>query len=116
MENKDLQIGIQYFHDKGWVPFDFQLRTWLDFLDGRSGLLNAPTGSGKTFALWFPLILDYIKKNPNDWRKPKKNGTLMIWVTPLRALAQDIQKAMQEACDEIGLPWKVAVRNGDTDN
>lgn len=116
MENKDLQVGIQYFHDKGWVPFDFQLRAWRDFLDGKSGLLNAPTGSGKTFALWFPLILEYIKEHPDDWQKPKKNGTLMIWVTPLRALAQDIQKAMQEVCDQIGLPWKVAVRNGDTDN
>jgi ATP-dependent Lhr-like helicase len=116
MENKDLQIGVQYFHDKGWVPFDFQLRAWRDFLDGKSGLLNAPTGSGKTFALWFPLILEYIREHPTDWQKPKKNGTLMIWVTPLRALAQDIQKAMQEVCDQIGLPWRVAVRNGDTDN
>lgn len=115
MENKDLQVGIQYFHDKGWVPFDFQLRVWRDFLDGKSGLLNAPTGSGKTFALWFPLILEYLKEHPTDWQKPKKNSTLMIWVTPLRALAQDIQKAMQEVCDQIGLPWKVAVRNGDTD-
>jgi ATP-dependent helicase Lhr and Lhr-like helicase len=116
MENKDLQVGVQYFHDKGWVPFDFQLRAWRDFLDGKSGLLNAPTGSGKTFALWFPLILEYIREHPTDWQKPKKNGTLMIWVTPLRALAQDIQKAMQEVCDQIGLPWRVAVRNGDTDN
>ncbi|MCF1752698.1 ligase-associated DNA damage response DEXH box helicase [Mariniradius sediminis] len=116
MENKDLQVGIQYFDDKGWVPFDFQLRAWRDFLEGKSGLLNAPTGSGKTFALWFPLILEYIKEHPDNWRKPKKNGTLMIWVTPLRALAQDIQKAMQEVCDQIGLPWKVSVRNGDTDN
>lgn len=116
MENDDLSVGIQYFRNKGWTPFAFQLEAWRDFLEGKSGLLNAPTGSGKTFALWFPLILEYIKEHPRDWQKPRKNGTLMIWVTPLRALAQDIQKAMQEVCDQIGLPWKVAVRNGDTDN
>ncbi|EMS32466.1 Helicase domain protein [Mariniradius saccharolyticus AK6] len=116
MENDDLNVGIQYFRNKGWTPFAFQLEAWRDFLEGKSGLLNAPTGSGKTFALWFPLILEYIKEHPSDWQKPRKNGTLMIWVTPLRALAQDIQKAMQEVCDQIGLPWKVSVRNGDTDN
>jgi len=36
-------------------------------------------------------------------------------MTPLRALSQDIQKAMQEVCYAMDLPWQVAVRNGDTD-
>jgi ATP-dependent helicase Lhr and Lhr-like helicase len=85
-------------------------------LNGKSGILNAPTGSGKTFALFFPAILDYISQHPHDWHKPKKNGIQLIWVTPLRALAQDIQKAMQEVCDTLNLPWKIAVRNGDTDS
>jgi ATP-dependent helicase Lhr and Lhr-like helicase len=116
MEDKVLEIAFNYFKEKGWVPFDFQVQTWKDYLEGKSGLLNAPTGSGKTFAVWFPVILEYIRNNPNDWQKSKKNGMQLIWVTPLRALAQDIQKAMQEVCDLIGLPWKVAVRNGDTDN
>lgn len=107
--------ALRYFQRKGWQPFEFQTQTWKDYLDGKSGLLNAPTGSGKTFALWFPLILEYIQEHPNDWQVARKNGTLMIWVTPLRALAQDIQKAMQEVCQVMGLPWKVAVRNGDTD-
>ncbi|RZS97415.1 ligase-associated DNA damage response DEXH box helicase [Cecembia calidifontis] len=116
MENKELAVAFQYFEQKGWRPFDFQVNAWKDYLDGKSGLLNAPTGSGKTFALWFPVILEYIRNNPHDWQKPKKNGIQLIWVTPLRALAQDIQKAMQEVCHSIGLPWTVAVRNGDTDN
>lgn len=115
MEEKRLKIAFEYFRKKGWEPFPFQIQTWNDFLDGKSGLLNAPTGSGKTFALWFPVILEYIQNNPVDWQKPKKNGIQLIWVTPLRALAQDIQLAMQEVCESIGLPWKVAVRNGDTD-
>ena len=116
MEDKVQDIAFKYFKNKGWKPFDFQVKTWKDYLEGKSGLLNAPTGSGKTFALWFPVLLEYIRNHPTDWQKPRKNGMQLIWVTPLRALAQDIQKAMQEVCDLIGLPWKVSVRNGDTDN
>lgn len=39
--------GLRYFESKGWEPFPFQLQVWKDFLDGKSGVLNAPTGSGK---------------------------------------------------------------------
>ena len=115
MEDKRLAVGLEYFRKKSWEPFPFQIQTWKDFLDGKSGLLNAPTGSGKTFALWFPVLLEYIQANPDSWQKPQNNGIQLIWVTPLRALAQDIQKTMQEVCQVIGLPWQVAVRNGDTD-
>ena len=115
MEDKRLAVGLKYFQKKSWTPFPFQVQTWKDFLDGKSGLLNAPTGSGKTFALWFPAILEYIQAHPDTWQKPQNNGIQLIWVTPLRALAQDIQKAMQEVCEVIGLPWTIAVRNGDTD-
>ncbi len=115
MEDPRLIPGLAYFKQKGWTPFPFQIQAWKDYLDGKSGLLNAPTGSGKTYALWFPVLLNYIQNNPSDWKTPKKNGIQLIWVTPLRALAQDLQKAMQEACDGLGIPWTVAVRNGDTD-
>ena len=115
MEDPRLTPGLAYFKQKGWTPFPFQIQAWKDYLDGKSGLLNAPTGSGKTYALWFPVLLNYIQNNPSDWKTPKKNGIQLIWVTPLRALAQDLQKAMQEACDGLGVPWTVAVRNGDTD-
>jgi ATP-dependent Lhr-like helicase len=115
MEDPRLQPALDYFRQKGWSPFPFQMEAWRDYLDGKSGLLNAPTGSGKTFALWFGVLLNYVQNNPDNWKKSQKNGLQIIWVTPLRALAQDLQKAMQEACNELGLPWMVAVRNGDTD-
>lgn len=115
MEDSRLKPALDYFDSKGWTPFPFQIDTWKDFLDGKSGLLNAPTGSGKTFALWFPVLLEYIAQYPDSWQKPRENGIQIIWVTPLRALAQDIQLAMEEVCQVLGLPWKVAVRNGDTD-
>lgn len=115
MENSVFKPALDWFASKGWTPFAFQLESWSDFLEGKSGLLNAPTGSGKTFALWIPVLLRYIQHHPDDWKKPRKMGVQVIWVTPLRALAQDLQRAMQEACDEMGVPWRVQVRNGDTD-
>lgn len=84
------------------------------YLGGYSGLLNAPTGSGKTFALFLPFLADFINKHPDTWQTHTNNGLLMLWITPLRALTNDIKKAMQEVCDEIGLPWKIMTRTGDT--
>lgn len=55
-------IAKTWFSGKGWTPHTFQLKTWTAFLQGKNGLLNAPTGSGKTYALWMPVVLDYIKK------------------------------------------------------
>ena len=40
---------------QSWKAFDFQKESWAAFLEGRSGLLNAPTGYGKTFALFLPV-------------------------------------------------------------
>ncbi|WP_114751035.1 ligase-associated DNA damage response DEXH box helicase [Pleomorphovibrio marinus] len=117
MENnlgKQIAVAENWFSERGWKPFDFQYEAWDSYLQGKSGLLNAPTGSGKTLALWFPVLLEYIAEHPNSWKTRKKNGLRILWVTPLRALAKDIHQAMQQVCDELGLPWRIALRNGDT--
>jgi len=106
-----IKIGEEWFHSKGWELFDFQRRTWQAYLDNKSGLLNAPTGSGKTYALWVPAALEFLKENDFGEVKP---GVQILWVTPLRALAKDIQSAMQSFCDETGLQWKIGLRTGDT--
>jgi ATP-dependent Lhr-like helicase len=80
-------------------------------LSGKSGLLNAPTGSGKTYALWIPAVLELIN-DQNFYKKPA--GLRIIWITPLRALAKDIQRALQLFLDESGLKWDVDIRTGDT--
>jgi ATP-dependent Lhr-like helicase len=77
-------------------------------------LPNAPTGSGKTFALFLPFLADFINKHPDTYTTKSNNGLLMLWITPLRALTNDIRKAMQEVCDDIGLPWRIMTRTGDT--
>lgn len=108
-----LQSTLHWFRNRGWEPFPFQLETSLHFLEGRHGLLNAPTGAGKTFALWLPALADWLERHPDRQAQPNE-GLQIIWITPLRALAQDIVAAAQDACDRMGVPWRVEARTGDT--
>lgn len=82
------------------------------YLAGKSGLLNAPTGSGKTYALFLPILADYINKNP-DYQKTQKSKLQILWITPLRALTKDIQRNLNIACQAIGIPWTIGIRTGD---
>jgi ATP-dependent Lhr-like helicase len=104
-------IAHKWFKSKNWDPFQFQEECWQAVLDGKSGLLNAPTGSGKTYALWIPCILEFLRENQKEEVIPEVR---VLWVTPLRALAKDIQRAMQEVCDDLDLKWTVGLRTGDT--
>ena len=108
------EVVLQWFEANGWQAFAFQRQTWQQHLTGKSGLLNAPTGYGKTFALFMPVLIEWINQHPKTWQSKKQNGLQLIWITPLRALAKDIQRAMQEVCDAISLPWKIGLRSGDT--
>jgi len=114
LENRyRINLIYKWFKANNWKPFAFQLETWQAFLEGKSGLLNAPTGSGKTYALWVPAVLHLLEKQKFDITK--KHGSLqIIWVTPLRALAKDIQKALLRLCYDLDLPWQVELRTGDT--
>ena len=108
------KIIANWLIDKGWQAFPFQEETWRCISQGKSGLVNAPTGCGKTYAVFIGALIKFINENPTTWKSKKKNGIKLIWVSPLRALAKDIGRAMEEALEEIGLPWKVGIRNGDT--
>ena len=112
--NKGQQVIQDWYQRKNWQQFPFQQEMEETYLSGNSGLLNAPTGSGKTFAVFLPFLADYINRYPDTYQNRTNNGLLMLWITPLRALTNDIRKAMQEACDEIGLPWRIMTRTGDT--
>ena len=106
-------IAESWFQDQGWKAFPFQTQTWTAFLQGKNGLLNAPTGSGKTYALWFPIVLDYMKKNP-DYKTRHKPGLKAIWITPLRALSVEIKQAADRIVEDLDLPLTVGIRSGDT--
>ncbi|TAG99747.1 MAG: DEAD/DEAH box helicase, partial [Sphingobacteriales bacterium] len=71
-------------------PFAFQEETWRAIDAGKSGLVNAPTGCGKTFSVFLGAVIQFIHEHPTDYRTRNKNGLRLIWVTPLRALAKDI--------------------------
>jgi ATP-dependent Lhr-like helicase len=114
MSTKGQKVIQQWYKQKSWKQFPFQKEMEAAYLSGFSGLLNAPTGSGKTFALFLPFLADYINKYPDSYTTQKNNGLLMLWITPLRALTNDIRKAMQEVCDELGIPWRIMTRTGDT--
>jgi ATP-dependent Lhr-like helicase len=114
MSNKGQQIIGKWFKQKGWQQFPFQQEMQDAYLEGNSGLLNAPTGSGKTFALFLPFLVGYINQYPDTYKTRTNNGLMMLWITPLRALTNDIRKAMQEVCDELELPWRIGTRTGDT--
>lgn len=107
------QIAENWFKNQGWKSFPFQKETWTAFLQGKNGLLNAPTGSGKTYALWIPIVLDYIKNNP-DYATKHKPGLKAIWITPLRALSVEIKQAAERVVNDLGAPMTVGIRSGDT--
>jgi ATP-dependent helicase Lhr and Lhr-like helicase len=106
-------IAHTWFESHGWKAFPFQTQTWTAFLQGKNGLLNAPTGSGKTYALWAPVILDYIKKNPN-YKTKHKPGLKAIWITPLRALSVEIKQAAERMAEGLETGLTVGIRTGDT--
>ena len=99
-------------------PFKFQTDAWEHYAEGYSGLVNAPTGFGKTYSIFLAVVIDELNKRAelkNKVLKSKtKTGLKLIWITPLRSLAKDLARAMREVCDELQLDWIVGVRNGDT--
>jgi len=113
MPDKGLQIVEAWFESRGWEPFDYQRRVWDAFLMRKNGLLNAPTGSGKTYALWMPVLIDWIDRNPDTYKELAENGLRLLWITPLRALAKDLEQAMQTVVDDLEIPWEVKRRTGD---
>ena len=112
MNRKELfHIADDWFKRQAWKPFPFQKETWTAFLQGKNGLLNAPTGSGKTYALWMPIVLDYLQ---SDAKSKNKSGLKAIWITPLRALSGEIKQAAERVIQDLDVPLTVGIRSGDT--
>lgn len=109
------QVINEWLASRGFKPFAFQYEAWERINNGECGLVNAPTGCGKTFSVFLGALIQFINEHPDDYRNRKKNGLQLLWITPLRALAKDIGRAMNEVINELGMNWKVGIRNGDTD-
>ena len=103
---KDSADRDAWFAARGWSPFAFQREVWAAMSEGRSGLLHATTGSGKTYAVWMGALA----------RGGSKAGPPLsvLWLTPMRALAADTTRALQLPLPELAPTWSVGQRTGDT--
>jgi ATP-dependent Lhr-like helicase len=109
-KSKGYRQVISWLKSNKKKPFKFQTDAWQYYAEGYSGLVNAPTGFGKTFSMFLAVVIDEI----NTEKTKKKAGLKLIWITPLRSLAKDLARAMTEVCTALELDWHVGVRNGDT--
>lgn len=113
MNDGGIQEIEKWFSEKNWEPFDYQREVWDAVLNGKNGLLNAPTGSGKTYALYMPVLIKWMNEHPETYRELADNGLRLLWITPLQALARDLEKALQQVVDDLEIPWQIARRTGD---
>ncbi len=112
--SKGYHFITQWLASKGHSPFVFQKEAWQYIINKESGLVNAPTGCGKTFSVFLGALIQFIDQHLDDFQQRKDNGLRLLWISPLRALAKDIGRAMELVIQETGLQWKVGIRNGDT--
>ncbi len=95
-----------WFTARGWHPRRHQLAMLDQARAGRHALLVATTGAGKTLSGFLPTLVD-LAEHPAD-------GLHTLYVSPLKALAVDIQRNLVTPVDEMGLDIRVETRTGDT--
>lgn len=110
-----------WFRARFGAPTEAQTQAWPAIQAGRHTLISAPTGSGKTLAAFYAAIDDLVHKGLANQLEA---GVQVLYVSPLKALSNDIQKNLEQPLDGIaehlhlaGLPpvdIRVAVRTGDT--
>ena len=101
-----------WFAARGWQPFAFQRRVWAAAARGQSGLLHATTGAGKTYAVWFAALGRALQQRAAG--ADDSSGLRVLWLTPMRALAADTQRALEAPLAELLPGWRVGLRTGDT--
>ena len=99
----------QWFAGRGWIPRAHQLDLLDHAVQGRSVLLVAPTGGGKTLAGFLPSLIDMAQSAP---RRVRHLHTL--YISPLKALAVDVARNLETPVGEMGLDVRVETRTGDT--
>jgi ATP-dependent Lhr-like helicase len=99
-------VIADWFAARGWAPRRHQLAMLDAARDGDHTLLVAATGAGKTLAGFLPTLVDLIER-PRD-------GLHTLYVSPLKALAVDVQRNLTGPIEDMGLPIRVETRTGDT--
>ena len=106
-----------WFAQQGWRPLPFQRQSWRAHLRGESGLIQVPTGSGKTYAAVMGPIADLLAEAGVAERGSGRGlspGIRLLVLTPLRALSRDLALALQQPIEAMGWPIRVGIRHGDT--
>ncbi|MFM2158740.1 MAG: hypothetical protein RLZZ124_1214, partial [Cyanobacteriota bacterium] len=105
-----------FFKHQGWTPMAFQRQAWDAYLAGESGLIQVPTGSGKTYAAVMGPIAELLAEAGWSPEQPgaAPKGLRLVYLTPLRALSRDLALAIEAPIQAMGWPLRVAIRNGDT--
>ena len=113
--SSELTYVESWFQQRGWTAFPFQRDVWDAYAKGESGLLHAPTGQGKTYAVWLGPVMQWMANHPSRsaWAAMRPPPLQVLWITPLRALAADTTAALQAPLRDLGVPWLVERRTGD---
>ena len=112
---------------RGWKPFGFQQDVWRAMGEGRSGLLHATTGAGKTYAVWLGAMQHLAlagqapaassqahARTASRTRRAAAPPLTVLWITPMRALASDTLRALQAPLPDLAPDWTSGLRTGDT--
>lgn len=112
---------------RGWQPFGFQQEVWRAMGEGRSGLLHATTGAGKTYAVWLgalqhlalagaPVapVAEASARTALRTRRAAAPPLTVLWITPMRALAADTLRALVAPLPDLAPDWTSGLRTGDT--
>lgn len=139
MTTRVVRPVVDWMSTRNWKPFKFQRDVWRAYLAGESGLVHAPTGLGKTYAVWLAPLAEYLhetralaaarrkvmtppKAPASDKSKPQSKRRRrdlaepirVLWLTPLRALATDTTESLELPVRELGVNWSVERRTSDT--
>ncbi|MEM8502095.1 MAG: ligase-associated DNA damage response DEXH box helicase [Cyanobacteria bacterium P01_D01_bin.1] len=96
-----------WFSQKSWEPIAFQEKTWKAYLSGKSGIIQVPTGSGKTYGAVMGPIAQMVSEGGSS-------GLQLLYITPLRALSRDIEDSIRRPIEEMDWLITVESRTGDT--
>jgi ATP-dependent helicase Lhr and Lhr-like helicase len=117
----------RWFASRGWAPRAHQLELLAKARAGRSVLLIAPTGAGKTLAGFLPSLVELCDPKrsfaePSEQRRlvstgrdlRREGGLHTLYISPLKALAVDIARNLETPVAEMRLPIRIETRTGDT--
>jgi ATP-dependent Lhr-like helicase len=99
-----------WFAKRGWSPRAHQLAMIEKARGGRDALLIAPTGGGKTLAGFLPSLISLAERPPAN----APRGLHTLYISPLKALAVDVERNLGAPIAQMGLPIVAESRTGDT--